>query len=91
MTPAANSVPDPAGLAGDVVAVIEEARGHGYSQAAAVAAAADHLLLGSHAEVVLIAAALAALIATDLNPSGVPKDLGRWIELATEVMSERDR
>lgn len=72
-------------LFGDCIAAVEEARAHGYSAEAAVQAAADHLVLADHVEAIAIASALAAMIATTLNPTTTSTDLEQWIAMAAAI------
>lgn len=72
-------------LFGDCVAVVEEARMHGYSVEAAVQAAVDHLVLADRVEAIAIASILAGLIATSLNPMVISTDLEHWVAAAAEA------
>lgn len=73
------AVPTTTSLYGDAIAAIEEARLHGYSLEAAIQAALDHLALADHAEAIVIAALLAGLIATTLNPTATQLNLAYWL------------
>ena len=81
--------PRDVGLIGDVVATLEEAALHAYSTSAAVDAALSHLDGATVDQAKLIAAVLAAWLATDLDPSVKTTDLTWWLRLASNTVTRQ--
>ncbi|PRY24054.1 hypothetical protein [Pseudosporangium ferrugineum] len=74
------------GLVGDALAAVEEARLHGYSEGAALAAAVDHLEDATRDQAVIIAGVLATWLALQMRPT-YSEDMPAWIEFVSGCMN----
>jgi hypothetical protein len=72
----------------DALAAIGDARDHDYSRTAAFHAAAHRLAALDHAELLAVAGALAAIVATAMRPTAEP-DIDRWLAAATFAVAMR--
>lgn len=73
-----------------VFAAVDAARAYGFSTSAAMSAAAEQLADLDHGDLVTVAAVLAALIATDLKPTGFA-DMDYWRQAYGFLLAYRER